>query len=154
MKHIPLFLILSLAFVFSACSNMDMGRRAFQHGKYRKAIRYFEKELKADCNNKEAQNLVILARSGLLADSAAFIMTQGKFEEGLMLVDEAMGLDPQNRDAATLLNNGVVELAAKIQKELIPARNWNTIIALTKIILKYKPDEKSIQVDYARAVYE
>jgi tetratricopeptide (TPR) repeat protein len=146
--------MLAVALFFSACTNMESGRRAFKNGKYRKAIRYFEKDLKRDCNNKEAQNLVILARSGLLADSAAMIMTQGRFEEGLMLVDEALGLDPQNKDAATLLNNGVVELTAKINKELIPAQNWNTIIVLTKIIVKYKPDEKGIQVAYAQAVYE
>ncbi|MFH0919418.1 MAG: hypothetical protein V1913_03580 [Fibrobacterota bacterium] len=154
MRTLSILLALAFAFLLVACSNMDSGRRAFKNGKYRKAIHLFEKELTRDLNNKDAQNLIILARSGLLADSAAAIMATGRFEDGLLLVDEAMGLDPQNKDAATLLNNGVVELTAKIRKELIPARNWDKIITLTKIILKYKPDERGMHVHHAQAVYE
>jgi tetratricopeptide (TPR) repeat protein len=145
--------LLCLGLALTGCTKLQRGKRAYRHGDYKKAQFLFEQVIKIESSNMEAQTYLLLTRSGLLTDTAASLLKTGNFEAAVPLVEQAIVLDPENEDAKTVLNTSLASLENQIEKELLPKKEWDRVINVADMVLKYKPGEKMLLMERAKAVY-
>jgi tetratricopeptide (TPR) repeat protein len=153
MMKIILTAVLGSLLLFGACTKMQQGKWSYRRGNYQKAVTIFEDILKTEATNEMAKHYVVLARSGLMADRAAEAVEVENYEEAIGLVDQAIGLDPDNKDAQALLNTCIGKLTKTITKDLVLQGAWQKIVDLSGLILKHRPGNKSMIVTNAKAVF-
>ena len=139
--------------VLGACTKFQRGKWAYNHGNFQKAVSILEEAVKIGQDNPDVQKYLVVARAGLWTDQAAKAMASGDYNNALSRLDAALGLDPKNADAQTLLNGCITKIKETIQGDFIPGKRWDKVIAFTGLILKYRPDEPGLAPLNAEALF-
>jgi tetratricopeptide (TPR) repeat protein len=153
MKRI-ITLTLVAVFALTSCSKMDRAKRAYKKGDYQTTIDLLSKYIKTNASNTEAQQYLLFAQGGILADSAASLIKANRFEEALTLADRALRINNKNEDARILIDAALKGIVTRIERDLVPNKTWSGVLNMTSEVLKYRPDDPRMSLLYAQSVYE
>lgn len=154
MKKMALFLTLAMLLTAVGCSKLDRAKRAYKKGDYQTTIDLLSEFIKKNASNQEAQQYLLLAQGGILADSAASLHKANRFEEALAMADRALKINEKHEDARIILDASIKGIIARIERDLVPNNTWSGVLNMTSEVMKYRPNDPRMNVLYAQAVYE
>jgi len=150
-KH--LLILMPLFILIFSCGKGQRGKRAYQNGDYRKAVTFLEAALQKNQNDEKAKRYLVLARSGLLTERSSRFLAANEFGNALVSIDQALSLDPKNKTARKIFEGSVEKISKHIEQKLIPDKAWPSIVKLSALILKYKPNHIRLAPIHAEAVF-